>query len=308
MGRAITKHRRCVMNSRIFTNPNELSVSKATGRLHEVFMRLEGRCINYDDLQLIIDQPSFADQVADLFRRRGVYLSAEDAAARAIMGPLGVFGPQEWEYFFGVKQSRRDLERATVVGFCSDVLRACANTHLLCWFPNLMHDEPLTIAYINKKQSDFCIRLLHVYGGGPFVSAQVCRSGWHLIRNEALPLPDDRNFSVYGGRGCYLPLAIEELLKIIFYYHLMGGPLQNYHAPVYLNHSRSVATRAEEEDIFNERDHMPVVGWHDADKTYYIGEEPLVRLYDHPEFFGVSEDFRPHHSPSDVLRALALTN
>lgn len=282
--------------SRIITNPNELSVSRALGRLHEAFMRLEGRCIRYDDFQLIIDQPLFADQVADVFRRKGVYLSAEDAAARAIMGPLGVFGPQELEFFFGVKQSQRDLQRASVLGFSPDVLHACVNTHLLCWFPNHMHDEALTIAYIDKKQSDFNTRLSHIYGSGLFVSAQTCRSGWHLIRKEALPLPEDRNFSVYGGRGYYLPLAIEELLKNIFHFHLMGGPLQSYHASVYLNKGRSAVTRTTEEDIFNERDHMPVVGWHDKDGSYYIAEEPDFRLYDHPDFFGVSEDVRPHHS------------
>lgn len=295
------------MNSRIFTNPNELSVSRATGRLHEVFMRLEGRCINYDDLQLIIDQPLFADQVADLFRRKGVYLSAEDATARVIMGPLGVFGPQEWDFFFDIKSVKKDFERAATIGFPITFLEERKDTHLLCWFPPYVEGESLTIAYIKKNTNRFgfvgnrtfsiCDRSDTNNSPGirthAFVSAQACRPGWHLIRKEALPMPEDPQFLSIGAKCGYYPLACEEFCKNIFYLHLAGGGFQSYHDP-YLNPKCVACVRATAGDMFTELGLVAVIGrcgpyfWRVS-----CDELKIVCATINGANYGLGESFRP---------------
>lgn len=295
--------------SRIITNPNELSINRAMGRLHEVFMRLEGRCVGHEDLQLIIDQPLFADQVADLFRRKGVYLSVEDAVARAIMGPLGVFGPQEWGFFFRASFPEKELERAAIIGFQTAFLEQYKETHLLCWFPCFVESESLTIAYIGRNavrfgfgdNMHFSICGRHIHDNRPsirihaFANAQACRPGWHLIRKEAHPLPEDLcSFTVYcDAHGHSLPLACEEFCKNIFYFHLAGGRFQNYHDP-YLNPEREVCTQATVEETLTEFGLVAVVGRCNSFLWGVASDEPkIVCSGINAAKYGLGEDFRP---------------
>jgi hypothetical protein len=228
---------------------NEVSATRSTnlgglwtasyGEIGATLKALEDHGITTEHLARLRAESDYAKRVAEFMLRGGLEGSVHQKLARAIIGK-NFFGVEEWSALYGVNFTKKQLREIADFPWNEDVLNApCSfvkdksvkETHFAFLGLDLIKSKPLPII---KWQE------LHPESGQPrfysyapdcwytkekFANEPNCKFRWYLMPLEIVPNSTDKTYQEQVAMlpaEYEVPLAIEEVTKLILYYRKNG--------------------------------------------------------------------------------------
>jgi hypothetical protein len=209
--------------------------------------------------------PNYAKRVAEVILQGGLVGSAHQKLARVILGE-NFFGVEEWSSLYGVNFSNKQLREVAEFPWSEDVLNApcpfykgksVKETHFAFLGLNTFKGKPLTILKwqelhpdSGQPRSDSYVPEIW-YVKEEFGNKPTCGFRWYLMPLEILPKSINRTYAEQTAMlpaDYEVPLAIEEVTKVILYYRKNG---------IYLNPARHGRCQ----DVTSSNDRVVVGGW-----------------------------------------------
>jgi len=232
------------------------------------------------------DDEQFRARIAKFMLQDGIESSADIKLVRVIMGEERLWGAEEWSAFYGLRFTKKQLREVAEFPWSKDVLntpcpfykgKSVKETHFAFLGLDVFKGKSLTIL---KWQE------LHPASGQPkfdsyapdnwyskknFSNEPTCGFKWYLMPLEIVP---ESTYKIYAEQTAMLsadyevPLAIEEVTKVILYYRKNGVYLN----PTKYSRCQDVASVGRRVLVggFDSRG-LLVYGWSDDDRDGYIG-------------------------------------
>jgi len=228
---------------------NEVSATRGTnlsglwtasyGEVGATLKALEDHGVTLEHMARLRAEPDFAKRVAEFMLRGGLEGSVHQKLARAILGK-NFFGVEEWSTLYGVNFTKKQLREIADFPWNEDVLNApcpfnkgksIRETHFAFLGLDSIKGKPLPIL---KWQE------LHPQSGQPkfysyapdcwyakenFANKPTCKFRWYLMPLEIVPNSTDKTYqeqTAMSPKEYEVPLAIEEVTKLILYYRKNG--------------------------------------------------------------------------------------
>jgi len=209
------------------------------GELGATLKALQDNGVTVEQMARLRAEPDYARRVAEFMAQGGLEASVHQRIARAILGQ-NFFGVKEWFVLYGVSFSKKHLRQATEFPWSEDVLNApcpfhegksIKETHFAFLGVDAFKGEPLTIhkwqeLYPATGQPRFCsYPPKSWYSQQKFAGEPTCDFRWYLMPLEFLPGSTDKLFQRQTemlSADYEVPLAVEEVTKIILYYRKNG--------------------------------------------------------------------------------------
>jgi len=255
------------------------------GEVGATLKALEDQGVTKEHLARLRAEPDYAKRVAEFMLQGGLVGSAHQKLARVILGK-NFFGFEEWSSLYGVNFSNKQLREVAEFPWSEDVLNApcpfhkgksIKETHFAFLGLDAFKGKPLTILKWQELHPDsgqprfYSYTPDNWYSKEKFGNEPTCEFRWYLMPLEIVP---DSTNKTYSGQTAMLPvdyevpLAIEEVTKVILYYRKNG---------IYLNPTRYGRCQ----DVSSDG-HRVDVGYFDSggldandywgdDRYYYIG-------------------------------------
>lgn len=210
------------------------------GEIGATLKALEDHGVTLEHMARLRAEPDFAKRVAEFMLRGGLEGSVHQKLARAILGKNNFFGVEEWSTLYGVNFTKKQLREIADFPWNEDVLNApcpfhkgksIRETHFAFLGLDCIKGRPLPIL---KWQE------LHPQSGQPrfysyapdcwyakenFANKPTCGFRWYLMPLEIVPNSTDKSYQEQTAmlpKEYEVPLAIEEVTKLILYYRKNG--------------------------------------------------------------------------------------
>ncbi len=213
------------------------------GDLNSTLEHLSQRGITQEHFSRIRKDRGFARRVTKAIRddspKKGPISLAE---ARELMGEANIFGPKDWEKYFGVKFTEEELAELGKFPWGEDVLdqpfiapKTVAETHQAFVGLSVLGGRKLTIAEWSALKPIKTLRFSYsdeeraialgngdMTKGGPFATTAACRFGWYLVAREPFPnVPGHPKWLAINSqlrqRGYQALRAVEETTRVILF-------------------------------------------------------------------------------------------
>jgi len=228
---------------------NEVSATRSTnlsglwtasyGEIGASLKALEDHGVTTEHLARLRAESDYAKRVAEFMLRGGLEGSVHQKLARAILGK-NFFGIEEWATLYGVNFTNKQLREVANFPWNEDVLntpcpfhkgKSIKETHFAFLGLDGFKGKPLTIIKWQELHSKSGQPRFYSYAQDcwyakeKFAINPTCRFRWYLMPLEIIP---DSTEKTYQEQVAMLPaeyevpLAIEEVTKLILYYRKNG--------------------------------------------------------------------------------------
>jgi len=255
------------------------------GELGATLKALQDNGVTVEHLARLRAEPDYAKRVAEFMLQGGLVGSVHQKLARAILGK-NFFGVKEWSSLYGVNFSNKQLREVAEFPWSEDILNApcpfhkgksVKETHFAFLGLDTFKGKPLTIL---KWQE------LHPASGQPkfysyapdswynkekFSNEPTCGFRWYLMPLEILPKSTHKTYAeqiAMLSADYEVPLAIEEVTKVILYYRKNGAYLN----PTRYGRCQDVTSGGHRVDVGHfGSGGLPVNCYWDGGRDYRIG-------------------------------------
>jgi len=216
------------------------------GELGATLKALQDNGVTVEHLARLRAKPDYAKRVAEFMLQGGLVGSAHQKLARAILGK-NFFGVEEWSFLYGVNFSNKQLREVAEFPWSEDVLNApcpfykgksVKETHFAFLGLDTFKGKPLTILRWQELHPASGQPKFYSYAPDSWYSKEkfgnkpTCGFRWYLMPLEIVPESTNKTYAEQTAMlsaDYEVPLAIEEITKVILYYRKNG---------IYLNSTR----------------------------------------------------------------------
>jgi len=206
---------------------------------HELLLKLETAGLTEPLAQKVIDSKGneLAAKVVKFIQNGGFEPTTSQKRARKIMG-RNFFGVEEWSSLYGVNFSNKQICEAAEFPWSEDVLNApcpfykgksIKETHFAFLGLDAFKSKPLTILKWQELHPDSGQPKFYSYTDWyikeKFGNETTCGFRWYLMPLGIVPKSTDRTYQKQIAMlpaDYEVPLAIEEVTKVILYYRKNG--------------------------------------------------------------------------------------
>jgi len=216
------------------------------GELGATLKALQDNGVTVEHLARLRAEPDYAKRVARFMLQGGLVGSTHQKLARAILGK-NFFGVEEWSSLYGVNFSNKQLREVAEFPWSENVLNApcpfykgksVKETHFAFLGLDTFKGKPLTILKWQElhpasgQPKFYSYAPYNWYSKEKFSNELTCGFRWYLMPLEIVPKSTDKTYAEQTAMlsaDYEVPLAIEEVTKVILYYRKNG---------IYLNPKR----------------------------------------------------------------------
>lgn len=209
------------------------------GELGATLKALENYGVTKEHLARLRAEPNYAKHVAKFMLQGGLEGSVHQKLARTILGK-NFFGVEEWSSLYGANFTKKQLRELAEFPWSEDILNApcpfhkgksIKETHFAFLGINFIKGNALTILkwqkiHPNSGQPKFYSYAPdNWYAKEKFGNELICGFRWYLMPLEILPNSTNKTYQeqlVMLPADYEMPLAIEEVTKVILYYRKNG--------------------------------------------------------------------------------------
>ena len=254
------------------------------GELGATLKALQDQGVTVKHLARLRAEPEYAKRVAG-FMLQGGLVGLTHQRARAILGK-NFFGVEEWSSLYGVNFSNKQLREVAEFPWSEDVLNApcpfhlgksIKETHFAFLGLDAFKGKPLTILKWQELHPDSGQPKFSSYAPDSWYAKEkfgnepTCGFRWYLMPLEIVPESTSKTYAEQTAMlpaDYEVPLAIEEVTKVILYYRKNGIYLN----PTTYSRCRDVASDGDPVDVgYFDSEGLDVgSGWGD-ERHYRIG-------------------------------------